>query len=536
MIQPQPGSGSPIHTAIHTSSTQPPPRQGSALCTILRASSPLTSYPLAHTSILPHSAPLPPPLFGDHGSAPGQQPYSIALLPSSSAADTYTRNAVIFKAKIQGLLPGHTLSWATRSYLPTLLPPSILLLRNFVNPHYAGAMLDPVTPATDLERAQGAVVLGFAACVPSVEELGSWFLSEAVPAGKLLGTRQDYDRSWRMYVTVALVLGCAFDAFPVTKRLLSAFITVLISFGYTGDTISTILAGIASRQRAYGGPPVLAYKEAAEWCKGLRKHLRKASPIKYPLRPVHLRLFAEIRDTTIYRLKLQLLHDRFMITLGTQGAMRLGELQHRDLCDWLIGSEFDDDGRCLGAVLNVGWQKQTQVPMLKRFAYGAAPQYCIIAMSLEYFAMAKLQVHPDCTKWQTSEGRHLPCLKCGRLFRKFVGHGIQRRGLHATSKTAVSLAISKLLQCVGEDAFAYTGKSMRKGGLTAAKKAGIPEDLRRAQSGHAGCSNRIYEMDSSPDEDAISPLLHDGPIMQEPRGGWSVPHKYLFSRVFHHHD
>jgi hypothetical protein len=113
---------------------------------------------------------------------------------------------------------------------------------------------------------------------------------------------------------------------------------------------------------------------------------------------------------------------------------------------------------------------------------------------------------------------------------------MQRRGLHATSKAAVSSAITKLLQCVGEDTFAYTGKSMRKGGLTAAKKAGIPEDLRRAQSGHAGPSNRVYEVDSSPDEDTISPLLHDGPIMRAPPGGWSVSHKYLFSRVFHHQD
>ena len=197
------------------------------------------------------------------------------------------------------------------------------------------------------------------------------------------GTREDYDKSWCMYITVALVVGCIFNAFPVTKKLLSAFITVLISFAYTGDTISSILAGVASRQRAYGGPPVLQYKEATEWCKGLKKHLRKASPKKYPLHPIHLRLFADIHDISFYSLRLQFLHDKFMITLGTQGAMRVGELQHRDLCDWLIDFEFDDHGRHLGAVLNVGWQKQTQIPMLTRFAYGAEPQYCIIAMGQE---------------------------------------------------------------------------------------------------------------------------------------------------------
>ena len=106
-----------------------------------------------------------------------------------------------------------------------------------------------------------------------------------------------------------------------------------------------------------GPRPVLQYKEVAEWCKGLKKHLRKASTKKYPLCPIHLRLFEDIQDISIYNLKLQLLHDRFMITLGTQDAMRLGEVQHRDLCDWPVGSEVDNNGSCLGAVLNVGWQK-----------------------------------------------------------------------------------------------------------------------------------------------------------------------------------
>ena len=133
----------------------------------------------------------------------------------------------------------------------------------------------------------------------------------------------------------------------------------------------------------------------------------------------------------------------------------------------------------------------------------------------------------------------MPCLKCGRLFRKFAGYGLQRKGAHATSKSAVNTAITRLLHCVGEDALAYTSKSMRKGGLTAAKKAGIPEDLRRAQSGHAGRSDRVYEIDSSPDEDEAptSRLLHDSPgchARTTGPGGWSIEHKYLFSRVFHH--
>jgi hypothetical protein len=43
---------------------------------------------------------------------------------------------------------------------------------------------------------------------------------------------------------------------------------------------------------------------------------------------------------------------------------------------------------------------------------------------------------------------------------------MHRKSAHATSKSAITTVITRLLQCVGEDPLAYTGKSMRKGCLS----------------------------------------------------------------------
>ena len=471
-------------------------------------------------------------IVGDRGHGQGQGGFGFSIKHPDRAAETYTSNAALFKAKVAGLLPGVTLVWAPKAFLPTLMPESILLLRPLVDPRYAGPILDPLVGITDLERAEGAMVLDFDGSVPSVEELSSWFLGEAMPAGKKADTRRGNDNTWRGYVTFALAIGKIKEAFPVRRDMLSAYVTVLIAFGYTGDTIQTILSAIVGRQRTYGGPPILGFKETTEWCRGLRKYLKKARPKKYPLRPIHLRLIAELQEHKGYVLMSQFAHDKFLVTLGTQGAMRIGELPLRDLCDWKVGSERGDSGEALGAILNVGFQKNGQPPMLKRFAFGAVRTRCVIAMGNEWIRIAGLQTHPECRKWALDGDRSAPCKLCGKLFRKFNNHGPQLRGAHSTSKSAVSTAITKLLTCINEDPTAYQGKSLRKGGLTAAKKAGIPEELRRKQSGHTSAANRIYEKGMTSEEEDVEDAVVAPPI-QKPLGGWSLADLYRFSKVFH---
>ena len=95
------------------------------------------------------------------------------------------------------------------------------------------------------------------------------------------------------------------------------------------------------------------------------------------------------------------------------------------------------------------------------------------------------------------------------------------------SKQAIGVAISALLQQVGVPVVGLSSKSMRKGGLSAAKRAGIPADLRRAQSGHKSNAHTVYESESDTDDEQC-PL----DLQVRPRGGWTVSQLYHFSRSF----
>jgi hypothetical protein len=94
------------------------------------------------------------------------------------------------------------------------------------------------------------------------------------------------------------------------------------------------------------------------------------------------------------------------------------------------------------------------------------------------------------------------------------------------SKGSIGKALTALLDAIGADHRAYSTKSMRRGGLSTAKRAGIPKDLRMVQSGHRSKAHTVYESDSSSGEDAV------GVPRSMPRGGWRVEDLYHFSKQF----
>lgn len=448
----------------------------------------------------------------------------LQTFKGDSATAIQKRNADTMRSKVQSILQGHHLQWS-KAAAPTLMPQSIVLLKELVNPRHANAMLDPVKPITELEKERGDLVVDFQGTVPTVEALSGFFMSEAVPAGKMLATRNGNDNVWRMYVTLALATGNIDTAFPVSKKMLAAFCAHLVAMGYSGDTVATYASAIASRQRSYHEAPILGYKEAGEWFKGIKKHISFRTQHKLPFRPMHLRLVAQVHDDTI-----RFAHDRFLLMLGLIGAMRPGELPKRDVCDWRLHMERDGKGRILGAELNVGSQKNHPEPTTKRFAYGAPPELCLLEAAQRWMIMAGLKVHPECRKWQNMETRGQPCDLCGRLFRKFCSDWPQIKGTHAMSEGAVATTLDRLMVAAGQDPNAYGPKSMRRGGLTSARAARIPEELRRRQSGHKSAANRIYE-EASSDEDIETVELP--PAVTKPQDGWETEHLYLFSRVFH---
>jgi len=143
----------------------------------------------------------------------------------------------------------------------------------------------------------------------------------------------------------------------------------------------------------------------------------------------------------------------------------------------------------------------------------------------EYMQMAQLTVHQDCAKGKDKNMRRTPCDLCGRLFPLVPGgQRAAQPGVAKLSKSTISKVITALLLQAGIDDTGFTSKSMRKGGLSTAKCAGIPAALRKEQSNHVSRAHKVYEYDGETDNDAIPDIPRQKPF--------STEDLYRFSRVF----
>ena len=103
-----------------------------------------------------------------------------------------------------------------------------------------------------------------------------------------------------------------------------------------------------------------------------------------------------------------------------------------------------------------------------------------------YLDSAGLRIQSGCRKWTCPGGQTIKCPVCGPLFpampygRPTADPAIR----NSLSKASVTKALTTLLDAIGADHRSYSTKSMRRGGLSTAKRAGIPRALRMAQSGH----------------------------------------------------
>jgi len=201
------------------------------------------------------------------------------------------------------------------------------------------------------------------------------------------------------------------------------------------------------------------------------------------------------------------------------------------VCDWLHDFQ-EESGQVLGDVVYVRRQKNDQHAkgMLKRFAYSDNHCTSIPHRVCLWKQQAGLQVHPRCTKWANESERAKPCGLCGKLFPSFrgprLGSALAANG-NKMSKDAVGDALAFLLTTINVPVAGFSSKSMRRGGLSQAKRAGIPAEVRRLQSGHKSNANKVYESDEDTDEERCDPALR-----VRPRNGWQPEHIYHVSRAF----
>lgn len=446
--------------------------------------------------------------------------------PAGSAAGELYRHKDLCKIKLTELLGQGGLRW-TRAKTPTLA--SLEPFRHLFQVAHQEAILTNLKGATVVEQAKGGrLVLGYDGGLPTAEEMASFFVTQGLPASLNEDTRDDYDSLWRGWVTFGLMMEKEDLVFPADKHLLMSFMTHMILCQYAAPTIGNFLSCIVTRHTYFGHRSPFMWGEMTRWLKGLRKNTSAGTKTKFRLRPLHLRIIAAlpVKDLSAER-------DICMILLGTVGACRQSEVTKLDVCDWIgphspMNRERDAVGCAYGALVYVKRQKNDPEGQgaFKRFAFGE--RMCLVRRMEKYMELAGLRVQPGCLKWKDPSQRGAPCVTCGRLFPAMPGgNRVRGNGQEGVTKHTLGKALTRVLRATDIDDTGFTSKSMRKGGLSTAKRAGIPAALRKRQSNHKSGAHKIYESATDTDEEGMPDIPRT-----EPLHGYRTEHLYRFSKSF----
>jgi len=161
----------------------------------------------------------------------------------------------------------------------------------------------------------------------------------------------------------------------------------------------------------------------------------------------------------------------------------------------------------------------------KRIGWGGA--LCLVKRIETYLHWADLRKHTACLKWKDVALRTTPCTVCGPLFPMVYGGTLFNAKRERISSKYITNAIARMLTTSKVDDIGFTSKSVRKGSLSTAKRAGVPRALRCRQSGHQSNAHKSYESDDGTDTESNQDLPRC-----EPPGGFRQHHLYRFSQVF----
>jgi len=152
----------------------------------------------------------------------------------------------------------------------------------------------------------------------------------------------------------------------------------------------------------------------------------------------------------------------------------------------------------------------------KRIGWGGT--LCLVKGIETYLHWANLRTNAACLKWKDVALRTTPCTTCGPLFAMVYGGTWLNVNQERISSKHITNAILAIAQA---DDVGFTSKSMRKGGLSTAKRAGVPRALQCHQSGHQSNAHKTYESDDSTDRENNQDLPRC-----EPPGGLRTNHLY----------
>ena len=314
----------------------------------------------------------------------------------------------------------------------------------------------------------------------SPAELAAIFDLQILPAQLRPSSRVSYCSCWRQVITFGLAHGIMHKILPMGLEELKALTLELLMLGASANSIKNVWSAIEYWHRMAGlNPPLsppLAFKRLFKAVASI-----KGTPgrLQFPVGAHHVRQLLSL--VGLSRLELRSI---LVTVLGTAGCCRVEEVGNMQICDllWELDAAYHDS-LVGGLAIRIYRRKQDT----GRFGlYIRVPAGALVEWLRRYVAALGLRRDERCSKGDSPGAR---CPVCDPVFPRTVvgrtGEAHNQVGpLRPMSRQQVSGAVKTAIALLGLDNRHYSGISMRRGGITAAVQAGVPEPILYLQSGH----------------------------------------------------
>ena len=298
--------------------------------------------------------------------------------------------------------------------------------------------------------------------------------------------------TWKAYAAWVEVFQAFLEAFGVPVRpevqhwnkwveVLLVVVAVL-SQCYSLGTIGVLLSAVSAYMQDYGLKSPYEARILSMVLKGLPRHMGQGKKKKPPMEAWHVARIVELQKPGELSL-LQFLQAKAVVVVGFELFTRSQDFVEFQICDFV---RLDKGMRVLVRYAKNDQKGLTRAPVLE---FGADARSCPIRIFLDYVACAGIGVAAGCTK---VEGEPQRCTVCPPAFPSIHKHkGKQTRAMPKARVTSILRVLYLELAALGlmteEEAKAFSSKSMRAGGVTAAAGEAVRDGVIQ---GHGGWLHR----------------------------------------------
>ena len=382
----------------------------------------------------------------------------------------------------------------SRSMVPTIHNPEILRKSHMFTGPRRQRLLDNLSIRSALEdgpRAAAAFLskLGTRRAPPrssqTISDMASAFQQHVLPMALQQSTRSQQWLHWRAVLTLAIAHECVDQLVPMPKRTLMAITWQLLTLGCGPGHVQAAWGAISQRHRALEVTAPLAMRgEYSAWSKAINNIAGRPRSLKFPIRKELIWKMLSIPD--LRRAAFVTQRGILATVLATLCCARVSEIASLQACDILFDFDNARGSRAYAGTAAIRISKRKNDTLRKglfpRLGKAINPAFDVVDWIKQYQQRFGLTKHPSCHRPVADRNR---CDICPPLFTLTLRQGRQTFITHKPcSRRHISDAVSGALLQIGVPTDSFSGISARKGGLSTAIEAGVPEWVLFMQSGH----------------------------------------------------